>query len=183
MRVSDITKQAADIVNKYTAAENAIKERYTAATAKLAELEAQAEQLAKERKFDEYADNMENQRKQQDIIDLVKKISRLTPEQREEGNKVAREFYDKAQQAFDEDTAKDLKELEDIINKADTVAQRIFEKYNATNEAVRKVSTACHSSTTYGGVSAPMSIPNGVRSVVGMFENLRKAQKEGKRLW
>ena len=183
MKVSELTKQAADIVQKRNAEDQAIKDREAAAVARLAELKEQAERLAHERKFDEYADNMEDQRKQNSIIELVKKISKRTPEQAAEDDKTARDFYNKAKQAFDEDTVKDFKELEEIMKKAEAVADRIIGKYSAVNEAVNAVSTTVHSSVHYGVVPATMSIPGTVKGVIGQFENLHKAEKDGKRLW
>ena len=183
MKVSEFTKQAADLVQKRKAADQAVKDREAAAVARLAELKEQAERLAQERKFDEYADNMEEQRRQNYTIELAKKISRRTPEQVAEDDKTARDFYNKAQQAFDEDTEKDFKELEEVMKKADAVADRIIDKYSAVNEAIRAVSSTVRSSGYYGNVAAPMNIPNTVKGVTGQFENLHKAAKEGKRLW
>ena len=183
MKVSEFTKQAADLVQKRKAEDKEIKDREAAAVARLAELKTQAERLAQERKFDEYANNMEDQRKQNHIIELVKKINRRTPEQVAEDEKTVRDFYNKAQRALDEDTVKDFKELEEIMKKAEAVADRIIGKYSAVNEAVQAVSTTVRSSVHYGRVAAPMSIPGTVKNIIGQFENMHKAAEKGKRLW
>ena len=182
MKVKDLQKQAADFVQERSAKDKEIRDRKQAAETKLQELAAQAERLAQERKFEEYADNMETQRKQKDIVDLANRISRRTPEQKAEDDRTAKEFYNKAQQVFTEDTAADFDELEKIIKNAEKVAQRITDKYTATNEAVQAVANACHSSVVYGTVAAPLSITGNVFGIIRQFENLHKAEKEGKKL-
>lgn len=182
MKVTDLQKQAADFVQERSAKDKEIRDRKQAAEAKLQELVAQAERLAQERKFDEYADNMETQRKQKDIVDLANRISRRTPEQKAEDDRIAKEFFNTAGKVFTEDTAADFDELEKIIKNAEKVAQRITDKYTATNEAVRAVANACHSSVFYGTIAAPMSITGTVFSLVRQYENLHEAEKKGKKL-
>lgn len=183
MKVKDIQKQAADFVQERETKEKEIRDRKQAAEAKLQELIKQAEHLAQEREFEEYAENMETQRKQRDIIDLVNRISKRTPEQKAEDEQTAKEFYKKASSAFADDSAADFAELEKIIKNAEKVAQRITDKYTAANEAVQAVSKASRTSIYYGVVPAPMSIPSNVHALIKQFENLHKAEEEGKKLW
>lgn len=184
MKVSELTKQAADLVQKRNAEDQAIKDREAAAVARLTELKAQAEHLAHERKFDEYAENMEDQRKQNDIINLVKQINRRTPEQKATDDATISAFHRQAQNVFDEDTVKDFRDLEEILKKADAVASRIDKKYEDTNKAVQDVARACQSAIVYGSIAAPMTIPGTVHDLLRQYAEMRKQQeKAGKLLW
>lgn len=177
MKIADIEKKANEIVEKERREEQELENREKAAEAKLNDLIAEAEHLASEKKFDEYADNMESQRKQKDIINLVKQIHRRTPEQVEEAEKTARDFYKLTQEAFDEDTKKDFKDLEEALKKVNVIAKRITEKFDAGNKAVKDVSEAVKSRIYYGGLNAPtLYIPETVHSLCADFERMHEAK-------
>lgn len=179
MKLKELEKLAADICADENSKRMEIADRIKDAKAKLETLKAQAAELANSRDFDGYAENMENQRKQESIIKLAEQLSKRTAEQAERDEQAAHEFSKKAQQAFDEDTAADWKELERQAIKTAEIAQRIRNKYNAAQQCKSDVFNAYQASNTGFNVTAPLSLCGTAESLPKQFENMRELKKRG----
>lgn len=179
MKLKELETLAANICDEENAKRQDIENRIAAAKAKMETLKAQAAELANNRQFDEYADNIENQRKQQSIIDLARQLIKRPADQKEKNSKTAEDFAKKAQQAFDEDTAADWKELEKMGNKTAEIAERIMNKYERAMKCKNDVFTVYELSALGHEVQAPLSLCNTAAQLPKQFENMRDLQKRG----
>lgn len=179
MKLKELEKLAADICTDENSKRMEIADRIRAANAKLQDLKAQAAELANSRDFDGYADNMENQRKQESIIKLAEQLSKRTEEQAKHDQQAAHDFAKKAQQAFDEDTAADWKELERQAIKTAEIAQRIRNKYNTAQQCKTNVFNAYQANNFGFDVTAPLSLCGTAESLPKQFENMREMEKRG----
>lgn len=179
MKLKELEKLATEISTREKDRRQAIADRIKDATAKLETLRAQANEMAQAGDFDGYADCMENQRKQADILHLAESMSKRTAEQSDSDKKAAQEFLRKAQQAFDEDTAADWKELERQAIKTAEIAQRIRDKYNTAEQCSNTVFGAYQTTAVSPTITAPLSLCNSAESLPKQFENMRDFKKKG----
>lgn len=128
--IEEIEKKADRLIQKENNERQLLADRVTTAKAQLADLINEAGTLADNRDFDKYAENMENQRKQRDIINLVEQIEAdyQSPEKQAERSAKVRALLAEGQAAFDADTQKDFSDLEKAVNQAAAIAQNIENK-------------------------------------------------------
>ena len=179
MKLKELEKLAAEIDTRETNRRQAIADRIKDAQAKLETLKAQTSEMARTGNFDGYADCMENQRKQADILKLAESMSKRTAEQVDSDQKAALEFSTTAQQAFDEDTAADWKELERQAIKTAEIAQRIRDKYNTAEQCRNTVCNAYQSNGISPAITAPLSLCNSAEKLPKQFENMRDLKEKG----
>jgi len=179
MKLKELEKMAAEISTREKDRQQAIADRIKDAQAKLETLKAQTSEMARTGNFDGYADCMENQRKQADILKLAENMSKRTPEQATSDRQAAQEFSKKAQQAFDEDTAADWKELERQAIKTAEIAQRIRDKYNTAEQCRNTVCNAYQSAGISQAITAPLSLCNSAEKLPKQFEDMRDLKEKG----
>lgn len=179
MKLADIEQTAVEIKEKKDNARTSIAQKKAAAEARLNELVNQAESLAQDQQFDEYAANMEAQRFEKNIISAAEKISQRTDEQLKADKKAVREFYDQAQQAFDEDAAGDIKDLVKAINAAATAGEKIRAKVQRANAAREKVAVAYQVLNDYSGVNTVMNLINAAYALRQQLDILRSENAHG----
>lgn len=179
MKLKDLERLAAEISTRENDKRQAVADRIKDAKAKLETLKAQASEMARTGDFDGYADCMENQRKQNDILNLAASMSKRSAEQADSDQKAALEFSKTAQQAFDEDTAADWKELERQAIKTAEIAKRIRDKYNTAEQCRTTVCRAYQSTAISPTVTAPLSLCNSAESLPKQFDTMRDLKKKG----
>ena len=179
MKLKELEKMAAEISTREKDRRQAIADRIKDAQAKLEALKTQVNEMARTGNFDGYADCMENQRKQADILKLAENMSKRTPEQATSDRQAAQEFSKKAQQAFDEDTAADWKELERQAIKTAEIAQRIRDKYNTAEQCTSTVLAAYNSTGISQTITAPLSLCNSAEQLPKQFEHMRDLKQKG----
>ena len=135
--------------------------------------------MARSGNFDGYADCMENQRKQADILHLAESMSKRTADQATSDQQAALDFSKTAQQAFDEDTAADWKELERQAIKTAEIAKRIRDKYNTAEQCRNNVCRAYQSTGISPTITAPLSLCNSAESLPKQFDTMRDLKKKG----
>lgn len=128
--IDEIEKKAERLIQKENNERQVLADRVATAKAELAALINEAETLAENRDFDKYAENMENQRKQRDIINLAEHIEEdyQSPEKKAAREAKVRTLLTEEQAAFDDETKKEFAELEKVINQAAAIAQNIQNK-------------------------------------------------------
>ncbi len=179
MKLKELEKLAAEISTRENDKRQAVADRIKDATAKLETLKAQANEMARTGNFDGYADCMENQRKQTDILNLAKSMSKRTAEQATSDQQAAQEFSKTAQQAFDEDTAADWKELERQATKTAEIAKRIRDKYNTAEQCKNTVCRAYQSDGFSLTITAPLSLCKSAEALPKQFDTMRDLKKKG----
>lgn len=128
--IDEIEKKAARLIQKENNERQLLADRVTTAKAQLADLINEAGTLAENRDFDKYAENMENQRKQRDIINLAEQIEAeyQSPEKQAERGEKVRALLAEEQTAFDAETDKEFADLEKAVNQAAAIAKSIQDK-------------------------------------------------------
>ncbi len=179
MKIADIEKQAAEIREKRETARKTIAQRKAFAEKKLKDLVAQAEALATEQRLDEYAENLEMQRQQKNIIAAADKISQRTADQVAADKKETEDFYAIAQQAFDEDVAGDIKEMLKHINAAAEAAEKYRAKLQRVNDARNTVAGAHGVSIDYSGAKSCIVLANAATALRQQVNTLQSADVHG----
>lgn len=179
MKLKELERLAAEISTRENDKRQAIADRIKDAQAKLETLKAQAGEMARSGNFDGYADCMENQRKQADILHLAESMSKRTADQATSDQQAALDFSKTAQQAFDEDTAADWKELERQAIKTAEIAKRIRDKYNTAEQCRNNVCRAYQSTGISPTITAPLSLCNSAESLPKQFDTMRDLKKKG----
>lgn len=179
MKLKELEKLAAEISTRENDKRQAIADRIKDAQEKLKTLKTQVNEMARSGNFDGYADCMENQRKQADILKLAESMSKRTAEQADSDQKAALEFSTTAQQAFDEDTAADWKELERQAIKTAEIAKRIRDKYNTAEQCRNTVCRAYQSAVISPTITAPLSLCISAESLPKQFDTMRDFKKKG----
>ena len=174
--IDEIEKKAERLIQKENNERQVLADRVTTAKAQLADLINEAGTLAENRDFDKYAENMENQRKQRDIINLAEQIEAdyQSPEKTAAREAKVRALLTEGQAAFDEETKKEFAELEKAVNQAAAIARNIQDKADRLDQ-VKANYAACLNVSVLGTTKYPryiydiLDLPKDIEKWKNMF--------------
>lgn len=172
--IDEIEKKAARLIQKENNERQILADRVTTAKAQLADLMNEAGTLAENRDFDKYAENMENQRKQRDIINLAEQIEAdyQSPEKQAERSKKVRALLAEGQTAFDAETDKDFADLEKAINQAAAIARNIQDKADRLDQV-----KANYAASLNVNVFGTIKYPSFVYDIIDMPADIERWKK------